>query len=74
MKQLALLSLCLIMIAIAGASALLAIQNVSPVSITVFRFQSIQMPLGLALTACAALGAVLTAVSLSFNQSRDRQY
>jgi uncharacterized integral membrane protein len=72
-KQIVLLSLCLIMVAIAGTSALLAIQNVDPVSITLLGFQSIQIPFGLALTACAALGAIATALSLALNQGYARQ-
>lgn len=74
MKQIALVSLCLIVIAIAGTSALLAIQNVSPVSLALLGFQSIEMPLGLTLTGCAALGAVLTTLSLLLHRRHDRQW
>ncbi|NJN60698.1 MAG: DUF1049 domain-containing protein [Coleofasciculaceae cyanobacterium RL_1_1] len=73
MKQIALLSLCLIVVAIAGTSALLAIQNVDPVSITLLSFQSIQIPFGLTLTACAALGAITTALSLVLSRGYARQ-
>lgn len=72
MKQITLLSLCLILIAIAGVSALLAIQNVSPVSLALLGFRSIQMPLGITLTVCAALGALLTTMSLSLSRTSRR--
>mgnify|MGYP001809813492 CR=1 FL=1 len=71
-KQITLLSLCLILIAIAGVSALLAIQNVSSVSLALLGFRSIQMPLGITLTVCAALGALLTTMSLSLSRTRRR--
>lgn len=61
------------MIAIAGTSGLLAIQNVDRVSITLLGFQSIQIPFGLALTACAALGAIGTALGLTLSRGSARQ-
>jgi uncharacterized integral membrane protein len=72
-KQLVLLSLCLIVVTIGGTSALLAIQNVDPVAITLLNFRSIQIPFGLALTLCASLGAIVTAASLALSPGSGRQ-
>ncbi|MGD1901446.1 MAG: DUF1049 domain-containing protein [Geitlerinemataceae cyanobacterium] len=70
MKQLALFGLCAIAVAIAGSAALLAIQNASPASLSLFGYESIRLPLGLLLTGCAGLGAIVAAVMLAFGGKR----
>jgi uncharacterized integral membrane protein len=72
-KQLVLLILCLIVVTIGGTSALIAIQNVDPVSIALLNVRSIEIPFGLALTLCASLGAIITALSLALGQGSARQ-
>jgi len=71
-KQVALLVLCAIAIAIAGASALLAIQNATPVTLSLFGYESIQLPLGLMLVGCGGLGAIVAALLLSLGGRRRR--
>lgn len=51
------------------AIALLSVQNATPVSLQFLGLRSVQMPLGVALSLCAAAGVLGTALLLRLNQA-----
>ncbi len=63
MKALSTLLTALILTAWIGGSAILAVQNFTPVSLRLLGLQSIQVPLGLVLAFSAGLGLVATAIA-----------
>ncbi len=50
------------------AIALLSVQNATPVSLQFLGLRSVQMPLGVAISFCAAVGVLGTALLLRLNK------
>ena len=68
MKFIANLISSLIMAGLIGAIAIFSIQNIQPVSLQFFDFQSIQLPVGVLLAFCLGIGMILgSLISASFS-------
>lgn len=68
MKFIANLISSLIMASLIGAVAIFSIQNIQPVALQFFSFQSIQLPMGVLLAFCLGIGIILgSLISASFS-------
>ena len=68
MKFIANLVSSLIMAGWIGAIAIFSIQNIQPVSLQFFGFQSVQLTVGILLAFCLGAGMILGSLVLSFTQ------
>jgi uncharacterized integral membrane protein len=63
MKAIANLLTSLVLAAWIGAIALLAIQNVTPVSLRFLNYETIQIPMGIVLAFSVGIGAIVGAIA-----------
>lgn len=62
-KKIPVILIGLIMAVLVVAIAILSVQNATPVQLTFFGLQSIQMPVGVVLAASVAIGAMIGAIA-----------
>jgi uncharacterized integral membrane protein len=71
MKVIAPILTSLIVGILAGASAILSVQNATPISLKFLNYQSIQLPIGVILAFSFAVGAIVASILVGILFSKD---